>query len=70
MSEMKNGVTDPVTLAVTIIVNHGTSLMHDEVGEYVFQALGELREEYYSEQLVNDVWNLIQDANVTVTWDD
>lgn len=70
MGEMKIGVTDPKVLARTIIVNHGQALTHDEVGQYVFEALGDLREEYYVEELAHEVWNRIQDADVTVSWDD
>lgn len=70
MSEMKINLTDPKTIATAIIVNHGQSLTHDEVGEYVFEALGELREEHYGVELVNTVWNLVQDADITVSWDD
>lgn len=70
MSEMKIGVTNPKVLATAVIVNHGVGLTHDEVGEYVFEALGEHREEYYAIEFVNEVWNLIQDAEVTVTWED
>lgn len=70
MGEMKIGSTDPKVIATVIIVNHGKSLTLSEIGDYVFEAVGEGAWPDRGEQLMNDVWTLIQDADVKVTWDD
>ena len=70
MGEMKIGSTDPKVIATVIIVNHGQSLTHDEVGGYVFEAVGEDAWPENGGRLVTDVWNRIQDADIRVSWDD
>lgn len=70
MSEMKIGSTDPKVLATVIIVNHGTSLTQTEVDDVVYEAVGETQWEVVDEDLISQVWNLIQDAEVTIRWPD
>jgi hypothetical protein len=70
MSEMKAGSTDPKVIATVIIINHGTGLTHTEVGDLTVDAIGIDNWPEDGERIVNEVWNRVQDAIVTITWDD
>lgn len=70
MSEMKIGSTDPKVIATVIIVNWGQTVQHGEVLDVVWDALGHDSQYRDVKKIADEVWDLIQDATVTVTWDD
>ena len=70
MGEMKHAATDPRALAAVILTSRGKDVDPVEVNETVWSACG--GDVPYPEyvRISDEVWRLVQSAEVRITWPD